>query len=281
MTVSELVKELLEAGVHFGHQRKRWNPRMKPFIFGERSGILIIDLEKTADRLTQACQFLEEITSKGGEILFVGTKKQAQNIIEEEAKRCNSPYVNIRWLGGILTNFETIKKSIMRYKELMKMKEEGVFAKFSKKEASRLNKEFFRLQRNVGGLVNLDKLPSALYVVDSKIEEIAIKEANRLSIPVVALVDTNCDPTLVTYPIPGNDDAIRSIRLITNKIANAVLEGKRKYAPPSIEEKKEEKKEEIKISAITEEIEEEIEKSEEREKRGQRIIKTRTKETKG
>jgi len=273
----ELIKELLEAGVHFGHQRKRWNPRMKPFIFGERNGVLIIDLEKTAECLVNACQFLEEIASKGEEILFVGTKKQAQNIIEEEAKRCNCPYVNIRWLGGTLTNFETIKKSVARFKELTKMREEGILAKLSKKEASRLSKEISRLERNLGGLVNMESLPSALYIVDSKIEEIAVKEANRLSIPIVALVDTNCDPTLITYPIPGNDDAIRSIRLITNKIANAILEGKKKYSPELAKVAKEEKKEGVKVSISTEELEEEIEKSEEREKRAQKIIKARDK----
>ncbi|MCM8778495.1 MAG: 30S ribosomal protein S2 [Candidatus Omnitrophica bacterium] len=278
----ELIRELLEAGVHFGHQKKRWNPKMKSFIFGERSGVLIVDLEKTADCLTRACQFLEEITAKGGEVLFVGTKKQAQVIVEEEAKRCNSPYVNIRWLGGTLTNFETIKKGIVRFKELMKMKENGLFAQLSKKEASRLSKEFYRLERNLGGIVNMEKLPSALYIVDAKIEEIAVKEANRLSIPIVALVDTNCDPTLITYPIPGNDDALRSIRLITTKVAEAILEGKKKFsqfAPREIGETKEEgiKKGEIKIPEIPEEFEEKIEKTEER--KPHKVIKFKGKAT--
>ncbi|MCM8765791.1 MAG: 30S ribosomal protein S2 [Candidatus Omnitrophica bacterium] len=276
----ELIKELLEAGVHFGHQKKRWNPRMKPFIFGERSGVLIVDLEKTADLLTRACQFLEEITAKGGEVLFVGTKKQAQVIVEEEAKRCNSPYVNLRWLGGTLTNFETIKKSITRFKELLRMRESGLFAHLSKKEASRLSKELFRLERNLGGIVQMEKLPSALYIIDSKIEEIAVKEANRLSIPIVALVDTNCDPTLITYPIPGNDDALRSIKLITTKVANAVLEGKKKFsqfAPQQVTETKEEKKEAIKIPDISEDFEEKVEKGE--EKRAPKVIKFRGKGT--
>ncbi len=230
MATIGLIKELLEAGVHFGHQKKRWNPRMKQFIFGERNGIYIIDLEKTADCLTTACKFLEEIAAQGGDILFVGTKKQAQDIVEQEAKRCGVPYVNNRWLGGTLTNFETIKKSIKRLRELGRMKTDGIFQQFSKKEAAKLNKEIAKLERNLGGICSIDKLPHVLYVIDSKIEENAVKEASRLSIPLVALIDTNCDPAPISYPIPGNDDAIRSIRFVTTKIADAVIEGKKEYA---------------------------------------------------
>jgi len=242
-----LIKELLEAGVHFGHQKKRWNPRMKQYIFGERNGIYIIDLEKTADCLTSACQFLEKVASQGGEILFVGTKKQAQDIIGQEAKRCGSPYVNTRWLGGTLTNFETIKKSIKRLKELKKMKEEGIFGKLSKKETSRLGREMARLERHLGGILDMVKLPQAVYVIDSKIEDNVVKEANRLSIPIAGLIDTNCDPTLISYTIPGNDDAIRSIRFITAKITDAVIEGRKKFSEiallvrsPETEESKQE-----------------------------------------
>ncbi|MGE4357009.1 MAG: 30S ribosomal protein S2 [Candidatus Omnitrophota bacterium] len=262
----ELIKELLEAGVHFGHQRKRWNPRMKHFIFGERNGVLIIDLEKTADCLTSACKFLEETTARGGEVLFVGTKKQAQTIVEEEAKRCNCPYVSTRWLGGTLTNFETIKKSIKRFEELIKMKENGLFAKLSKKEVSRLNRELFRLERNLGGIRTMNKLPSALYIIDPKIEEIAVKEANRLSIPVVSLIDTNCDPTLITFPIPGNDDAIRSIRLITKKIADSIIEGKKRYMQFTPAEAKEEAKEETRTISIPEVIEDDLDDKTEKKK---------------
>ncbi|MCM8783959.1 MAG: 30S ribosomal protein S2 [Candidatus Omnitrophica bacterium] len=281
MAIIELVRELLEAGVHFGHHRKRWNPRMKNFVFGERNGVLIIDLEKTADCLATACKFLEEISAKGGEVLLVGTKKQAQTIVEEEAKRCGSPFVNIRWLGGILTNFETIKKSIKRFEELIKMKENGLFAKLSKKEASRLSKELLRLERNLGGIVTMKKIPAALYIIDPKIEEIAVKEAIRLSIPIVALIDTNCDPTFITYPIPGNDDAIRSIRFITTKIVDSITEGKKKFAQFAPKDAKEEIKEETKedvrveVPEIPEEIEEKVEKKE--EKKPHKAVKIRGK----
>lgn len=248
MTTVELIKGLLEAGVHFGHQKKRWNPHMQQFIFGERSGIYIIDLEKTAACLTAACNFLEEIASEGGQILFVGTKKQAQDIVEEEAIRCGSFYVNKRWLGGTLTNFETIKRSIKRLNELEKMKGEGFFEKLSKKETARLNQEIARLTRNLGGISNMERLPQALYVIDSKVEENAVREATRLSIPIVGLIDTNCEPAFINYPIPGNDDAMRSISFITSKIADAIIEGKKKYSeilPPAPQEKKGEPKEEI------------------------------------
>jgi small subunit ribosomal protein S2 len=202
---------------------------MQKYIFGERKGIYIIDLEKTADCLTGACIFLADIVSQGGMVLFVGTKKQAQDIVEQEAKRCGMFYVHTRWLGGTLTNFETVKRSLRRLKELKKITGEAYFDKLSKKEKASLSKEMARLERNLGGIVDMEKVPSAVYVIDSKIEEIAVKEANRLGIPIVGLIDTNCEPALINYPIPGNDDAIRSIRFITSKIADAVIEGRKRY----------------------------------------------------
>lgn len=258
MATIELIKELLEAGVHFGHQKKRWNPHMKEFIFGERNGIYIIDLEKTADCLTSACNFLRDIASQGAKILFVGTKKQAQDIVVQEAQRCSVFYVNNRWLGGTLTNFQTIKKSIKRLKELKKMEDEGVLEKFSKKEAARLHREMARLGHNLGGISEMEKLPDAIYVIDSKVEENVVKEASRLSIPIAGLIDTNCEPSLINYPIPGNDDAIRSIRFITARVADAIIEGKKKYseiAPtaPKLTEEKDEDEISIKIPVEAEE----------------------------
>lgn len=224
-----LLKNLLEAGVHFGHETKRWNPKMKKFIFGEKNGIYIIDLEKTQDAILKATSFLKTLAANGSYILFIGTKKQAQDIIKEEASRCGMFYVNQRWLGGMLTNFQTIKKSIRRLEEIERLKEDGTLAKLSKKEASKLNKEMFKLNKNLEGVRSMDKLPKAIFLVDAKKEDIAVKEARVLKIPVVALVDTNSNPDIINYPIPGNDDAIRSIKLVTSIIADAILEGKEAF----------------------------------------------------
>lgn len=229
MAATQTIKQLLEAGVHFGHQTKRWNPRMKKYIFGEKNGIYIIDLEKTEAALNKALSFIREVALRGEIILFVGTKKQARDVIKQEALRCGMFYVAERWLGGQLTNFATIKKSIKRQKELHKMKEEGVMDKLSKKEASRRTREYMKLTRDLEGILDMPKIPAAMFVVDSKKEEIAVAEANRLDIPVVGLIDTNCDPTKIDYPIPGNDDAIRSIRLITQLISEAICEGRKAY----------------------------------------------------
>ncbi len=221
----ELIQSLLEAGVHFGHQTKKWNPKMKPFIFGEKNGIYIVDLEKTAQFLTRACHFIREIAAKGEPILFVGTKPQAQPIIEEEAKRCSMYYVSHRWLGGMLTNYQTIRNSVKRYKSLVLMREDGTFDALTKKEVAELEKEIAKLEKSLAGVTQLERLPGALFVIDAKKEVIALKEAARLGIPVVAIVDTDSDPDLVTYPIPGNDDAIRAIKLITSIVTDSVIEG--------------------------------------------------------
>ncbi len=220
------MKQLLEAGVHFGHQTRRWNPKMAEYIFAERNGIYIIDLQKTAKKVEEAYSFVRDIAADGGEILFVGTKKQAQESIKEEAERVGMYYVNARWLGGMLTNFGTIKKRIERLKQLKKMEEDGVFELLPKKEVSNLNNEAEKLEKYLGGIKDMKDIPAAMFVVDPKKEKIAIAEAHKLGIPVVAIVDTNCDPEEVDYPIPGNDDAIRAVKLIASTIANAVLEGK-------------------------------------------------------
>lgn len=221
-----VIKELLEAGVHFGHQTKRWNPKMKKYIFGERNGIYIVDLEKTAAKLKEACDFLRHVTAKGGKVLLIGTKKQAQETIREEAVRCGMFYVSQRWLGGALTNFETIRKGIERLKELTRLKEDpGQLVKYTKKEQAHLEKERVKLERNLGGLVGLEKRPDCIFVIDSKKEEIAVEEAGRLGIPIVGLVDTNCDPDRIDYVIPGNDDAMKSIRLVIKSIVDAIVEG--------------------------------------------------------
>jgi len=227
--VDELIKKLLEAGVHFGHQTKRWNPKMKKFIFGQRSGIYIIDLEKTVDHLAKARDFVYEVAAKGGMVLFVGTKKQAQDVVEEEAKRVGMFFVRNRWMGGLLTNFFTVKKSIERLEEIEKMQQDGIFEKLTKKEIARLTKEKDKLLRDLGGIREMNYLPKAIYVVDTHKEEIAVKEASRLNIPIIGLLDTNCDPDMVDYPIPGNDDAVKSIRFITSLIADSVLEGRKAY----------------------------------------------------
>ncbi|MDB4349617.1 30S ribosomal protein S2 [Omnitrophica bacterium] len=224
-----LMKGLLEAGVHFGHQKRRWNPKMEPYIFGERNNTYIIDLQQTVEAIIGACGFLSNVTEEGGYVLFVGTKKQAQDIIKNEALRCGMFYVDQRWLGGMLTNFQTIRKSINRLETLEKMREDGTFAKLSKKEVSKLTKEINKLKKNLDGVRKMDRLPKALFVIDSRKEEIAVHEANKLSISIIALVDTNCDPDVIDYVIPGNDDAIKSIKLITSLAADAVAEGRNKF----------------------------------------------------
>lgn len=219
------MKELLEAGVHFGHQTKRWNPKMKPYIFGARNGIYIIDLQKTVRYFKSAYNYVKESAELGNSVLFVGTKKQAQDSIAEEASRCGQYYVNQRWLGGMLTNFSTVKQSIERLKKLDAMFEDGTIEAYTKKEALKMDKEREKLEKVLGGIKNMNKLPGLMFVIDPKNEEIAVQEAKKLGIPVVAIVDTNCDPDMIDFVIPGNDDAIRAIRLLSAKIADAVIEG--------------------------------------------------------
>ncbi|GEM_PF-72183 len=219
------MKELLESGVHFGHQTRRWNPKMKPYIFGARNGIHIIDLQKTVRLFKIAYEFIVRTVSEGYSVLFVGTKKQAHDAIVEESERCGMFYVVNRWLGGTLTNFQTIRKSVARLKELEAMKEEGGFARYTKKEALKLEKQLAKLEKNLGGIKDMDELPGALFVVDPKRERIAVREARKLGIPVVAITDTNCDPDEIDFIIPGNDDAIRAIRLFCSRIADACVEG--------------------------------------------------------
>ncbi len=220
------MKQLLEAGVHFGHQTRRWNPKMKKYIFTERNGIYIIDLQQTVKMLDTAYDFVREVSAEGGQILFVGTKKQARDAIKEEAERCSMHYVNARWLGGMLTNYTTIKKRIARLEQLNTMKEDGTFDLLPKKEVVKLELEIEKLEKFLGGIRNMDGLPKALFVVDTKKEKIAVAEARKLGIPVVAIVDTNCDPDEVDYIIPGNDDAIRAVKLIAGRMADAVIEGR-------------------------------------------------------
>ena len=221
-----VMKQLLEAGVHFGHQTRRWNPKMAEYIFAARNGIYIIDLDKTVKKLEEACQKVSSVVADGGEVLFVGTKKQAQQVIREEAERCGMFYVNERWLGGMLTNFKTIQSRIYRLKELERMRDGGAFDFLPKKEVTKLNHELDKLQKNLGGIKEMRRLPAAVFIVDTKKEHIAILEARNLGIPIVAVLDTNCDPDEVDFCIPGNDDAIRAVSLIASKIADAVLEGK-------------------------------------------------------
>jgi len=219
------MKELLEAGVHFGHQTKRWNPKMKEYIFGERNGIYIIDLQKTLKMFKEASKFVQDLTTEGRILLFVGTKRQAQDAIAEEAQRCSMYYVNQRWLGGLLTNWTTIQKSIKRLKELDDMAIDGRYELLPKKEVIKLERERKHLQANLAGIKELNRLPDAIFVIDSNKEQIAVREARKLGIPVVAVVDTNCDPSEVDYVIPGNDDALRAIRLFASKVADSVIEG--------------------------------------------------------
>jgi len=220
------MKQLLEAGVHFGHQTRRWNPKMKEYIFAERGGIYIIDLQKTVRKVDEAYRAVSEIIADGGEILFVGTKKQAQESIKEEALRCGMYFVNERWLGGMLTNFKTMQLRVGRMKELKRMQEDGRMALLPKKEIAKLEHELEKLQRNLGGVEGMKRVPDVIFIVDSRKERIAIQEARNLGIPIVAIVDTNCDPDEVDYVIPGNDDAIRAVKLIAGKLADAVLEAK-------------------------------------------------------
>ena len=220
------MKELLEAGVHFGHQVKRWNPKMKKYIFGERNGIYIIDLQKTIVAIKDAYEAVRKTVLAGKSVLFVGTKKQAQDAVMEEAKRASAFFVNQRWLGGMLTNFTTVKKSIERLKKIEAMKEDGTMSLLPKRETSALEKERVKLDKNLSGIKDMKRLPGVMFVIDPKKERIGIAEARRLSIPIVAVVDTNCDPDEIDYVVPGNDDAIRAIKLLTSKIANAVVEGR-------------------------------------------------------
>ncbi|MDD5166531.1 MAG: 30S ribosomal protein S2 [Candidatus Omnitrophica bacterium] len=264
---SELIKQLLEAGVHFGHQTKRWNPKMKKFIFGERSSIYIIDLEKTEQCINAARDFLLDITAKGEFVLFVGTKKQAQEVVQQEAIRCGMYYVTERWPGGLLTNFATIKKSINRLKDIEKMKEDGTYDKLTKKEVARLEKELAKLKKNFSGITQMERMPGAIFIVDTKKEETAVLEARRLAIPIIGLIDTNSNPDMLAYPIPGNDDATKSIRMVTTLIADTVIEGRKRFLSylsqdgVAVKEKKEEEaatllpEEEIEIKEIEEIVE--------------------------
>jgi small subunit ribosomal protein S2 len=220
------MRQLLEAGVHFGHQTRRWNPKMKRFIHGERNGIYIIDLQQTLGRIEVAYSFVRDLVADGGSILFVGTKKQAQDSVQGYAEKCGMPYVNVRWLGGMLTNFETMHKRVGKMKEYQRMRDSGEFEAMPKKEALKLSRELEKLERNLGGIRSLDGPPSAVFILDTKKEDIAVTEANKLGIPIVAVVDTNCDPDIVTHVIPGNDDAIRSGNLMCRVIADAVEEGR-------------------------------------------------------
>jgi small subunit ribosomal protein S2 len=220
------MKQLLESGVHFGHQTRRWNPKMKPYIFAERNGIYIVDLQKTVKGLERAYDFLREVSKGGGSVLFVGTKRQAQETIAEEAQRCGQFYINQRWLGGLLTNFQTIARRVRYMIRLQEMEESGEFERYPKKEVIKLRKERAKLEKYLSGIRDMKDIPDALYVVDPRREEIAVKEAHKLGIPVVAIVDTNCDPELINFPIPGNDDAIRAIKLITSLMADAIIEGR-------------------------------------------------------
>ena len=234
------MKELLEAGVHFGHQTKRWNPKMKDFIFGQRNGIYIIDLQKTIKIFKDALQFIKSVAESGKGVLLVGTKKQAQDIIKENSIKCESSYVNQRWLGGLLTNFDVIKGSVDKLIEMEEMKEDGRWDLLSKKEQSKLEKVYRKLSKNLGGIKNMHELPGALFIIDSTKEEIAIQEARKLKIPIVAVVDTNGDPENINHPIPGNDDAVRAIELFTSKVTQAIMEGKQKKMENELQEAKKE-----------------------------------------
>ena len=265
---TELIKQLLEAGVHFGHRTSRWNPKMKKYIFSARSGIYIIDLEKVEECINKARDYLLDITSKGETVLFVGTKKQAQDVVKQEAQRAGMFFVTERWPGGLLTNFSTVKKSINRLKDIEKMKLDGTFEKLTKKEVARLEKELAKLNKNFSGIVQMERMPKAMFVVDTKKEETAVKEAKRLNMTVIGLIDTNSNPDAIDFPIPGNDDATKSIKLIASIVADGVLEGRKRFLSYLSHEgvaQKEEKtaevvavlpEEEVKIKEIEEIIEE-------------------------
>ncbi|HWO97881.1 30S ribosomal protein S2 [Priestia abyssalis] len=229
------MKQLLEAGVHFGHQTRRWNPKMKKYIFTERNGIYIIDLQKTVKKVEEAYSFVKELAANGGTMLFVGTKKQAQDSVKEEAERSGMYFVNQRWLGGTLTNFETIQKRIKRLKDIEKMQEDGTFEVLPKKEVIQLKKELERLEKFLGGIKDMKQLPDALFIIDPRKERIAVAEAKKLHIPIVGIVDTNCDPDEIDYVIPANDDAIRAVKLLTGKIADAILEAKQGEETAAVE----------------------------------------------
>jgi small subunit ribosomal protein S2 len=243
------MKELLEAGVHFGHQTKRWNPKMQKYIFGERNGIYIIDLQKTLKKFREAYAFVRDLAAGGGNVLFIGTKKQAQETVFEEANRCGMYYVNQRWLGGTLTNFTTIRKSITRLKKLEEMKETGEYERLPKKEALELDREREKLEKALIGIKMMDSLPAAVFIIDPRKEKIAVAEAQRLGIPIVSIVDTNCDPTGIDYAIPGNDDAIRAVRLITSRIADAINEGRGTLGKDETEEQTAEGSEDAEMAA--------------------------------
>ena len=234
------MKQLLEAGVHFGHQTRRWNPKMAEYIFTERNGIYIIDLQKTVKKLEEAYMFVRDLAAEGEEVLFVGTKKQAQESIKEEAARCGMPYVNARWLGGMLTNFVTIKRRIKSLGQLKAMKEDGTFDLLTKKEAAKLDLEIEKLEKYMGGITEMKKQPAAMFIVDPRKERIAVAEAKKLGIPIIAIVDTNCDPDEIDYVIPGNDDAIRAVKLIAGAMADAVIEGRQGMQGAAAEEAQEE-----------------------------------------
>ena len=238
--VTVTMKELLEAGVHFGHQTKRWNPKMKEFIFGQRNGIYIIDLQKTIRLFKEALQFIKKTASEGGDVLFVGTKKQAQDIVRDYAQKCESCYVNQRWLGGLLTNFNVIRGSVEKLIEYDEMRDDGRWDLLSKKEQSKLDKVYRKLSKNLGGIRTMVNLPEAVFIIDSMKEEIAILEAMKLNIPIVAVVDTNGDPEKINYSIPGNDDAVRAIELFSSKVADAIVEGKKERIEKELQEAKKE-----------------------------------------
>jgi small subunit ribosomal protein S2 len=227
--IIEVIKKLLDAGVHFGHQTRRWNPKMKKYIFGDRGGIYIIDLEKTYECIETAKAFAREIAGKGGKFLYIGTKKQAQDVVREEAERSGMYYINSRWMGGLLTNFETVKKSIRKLQDIERMEKEGVFARLTKKEVSGMNKERLRLLNDLGGIREMTQLPQAVFVIDVKNEEIAVREAKRLKIPVIAMIDTNSDPDPIDAPVPANDDAVKSIRLVMSMVVDAIIEGRKDF----------------------------------------------------
>ncbi len=226
MAIEVTIKTMLEAGVHFGHQKRRWNPKMAKYIFGERNGIYIIDLQKTAQRLKASIEFVRGVTARGGTVLFVGTKKQAQGPVTEEAQRCGMPYVSQRWLGGTLTNFSTVRRSLLRFRALKKSKEDGSLYRLPKGEVMAKERELERMQKNLGGIEGLSRLPEAVFIVDPHKERTAVQEAGRLHIPIVALCDTNCDPDEIDFPVPSNDDAIRAIRLMCSVIAESAKEGR-------------------------------------------------------
>ncbi len=244
--VSDIMKQLLEAGVHFGHQTKRWNPKMAQFIFGQRNGIYIINLEKTAASLEAACDFLRNITSKGESVLFVGTKKQAKDAVIEESQRCGMFSVTERWLGGLMTNFSTIRGSVKRMKELEEMKADGRADVLTKKERAGLDKEWAKLHKNLAGVAEMQKLPGAVIIIDPKKEDAATKEAKKLNIPITALIDTNSDPDVIDYPIPGNDDAIRAIKLVLTILTDSIIEGRKKKSVEGSKQEKQDEEEAVK-----------------------------------